>query len=549
MGRKLFVGLFLGSMLVLWQCATPTTPQGGARDNQPPRVDTAKSTPNLQVNFTRQTIALTFDEWVTLSDVFNQVLISPPLEYDPDISLKRKTVRVTFDERETLRPNATYTINFGESVKDLTEGNPAEDLRFVFSTGPQLDSLRARGEILDAVTGKPVEEVVFMLYENTADSVVRTVRPFYFAKTDSEGKFLMKNLKAGTFKAFALQDANLNYRYDQTTERIAFPGELVTLARGNEPDLTLRLFQERPPWVLSSPVHPSFGLLKLPFNRTPYEIELSPISNFPDTLDTYFRPVYQETETDTLYVYYDRLDTTDWSFVVQADTVFRDTVEVSALERSAFIRQSTLQPDLRPVGTLHPQDTFSWTFDRPIAALDTAQMEIIPDSAGLVTPFSVDRASDNPRTMRLTARWLAGEGYRIRLYPGAITDWYGRTNDTLTHKLSINKPDDYGNIRLTLNGLDSTRQYVLYLKSGEEVRSVRYPGGQASYRTDFLRMLPGDYTLRLIEDRNGNGRWDPGNYEQRIQPERILDRPLERLRANWDLEVTAEAWETQERDN
>ena len=143
-------------ILLLYSCATPTTPTGGPRDENPPQIDTTLSTPNFQTRFLKQDISLTFNEWVMLEDVFNQVIISPPLQFKPEIYIKKKSVIIKWDERETLRENVTYTFNFGESVKDLTEKNPAEKLRFVFSTGDFIDSLTLSGKVVDAVDGKPL---------------------------------------------------------------------------------------------------------------------------------------------------------------------------------------------------------------------------------------------------------------------------------------------------------------------------------------------------------------------------------------------------------
>jgi len=139
--------------LLVASCATPTPPLGGPRDTAPPQLDSLQSTANEQVNFTIQPIELAFDEWVQLEDVANQVLVSPPLEFRPKVRIKKRSVIVEFDAREQLRPNVTYAINFGNAVKDLTEKNAAENLRFVFSTGPQLDSLSMQGTIRNAISG------------------------------------------------------------------------------------------------------------------------------------------------------------------------------------------------------------------------------------------------------------------------------------------------------------------------------------------------------------------------------------------------------------
>ncbi|MCB0640491.1 MAG: carboxypeptidase regulatory-like domain-containing protein, partial [Phaeodactylibacter sp.] len=108
---------------------------------------------------------------------------------------KYKTVLFEFDENEELRENATYIINFGDAIKDFTEGNIAP-IRFIFSTGDYIDSLEVKGRVVDAVSGEPVSDVLVMLYDNLNDTVVRTERPFYFSRTDKAGQFKIENVKA-----------------------------------------------------------------------------------------------------------------------------------------------------------------------------------------------------------------------------------------------------------------------------------------------------------------------------------------------------------------
>lgn len=208
--------------VLLASCASVTPIPGGPEDTDPPEIVSTKSTPNLQRRFEKQPIRLTFNEWVEVKDIGTQVIVSPPLEFSPDIDLKGKSVYFQFNEEERLRPDATYTINFGESVRDYTEGNPTPNLRFVFSTGDNLDSLSVSGKVEDAFTGEPIPGAMVLLYDQLADTIIRAERPFYFARTNEAGQFRIENVKGGQFRAFALIDNNFNYLYD-------LPGESPTL--------------------------------------------------------------------------------------------------------------------------------------------------------------------------------------------------------------------------------------------------------------------------------------------------------------------------------
>jgi hypothetical protein len=199
-------------------CANIGSLNGGAKDVTPPRVLTARSTPNFQTNFKKQPIKLVFDEYIKLDDVFKQVVISPPLDESPEVvSNDSRSVILTFGKDVVLRENATYTINFGSAVKDLNEGNIAQNLRFVFSTGDHIDSLTVVGRIVDAVSGQPVDGALLMLYDNFSDTIVRKKKPFYFGRTEKDGIARIENVREGSFKAFALVDKDQNHVSAQCT--------------------------------------------------------------------------------------------------------------------------------------------------------------------------------------------------------------------------------------------------------------------------------------------------------------------------------------------
>ncbi|MEY3050353.1 MAG: hypothetical protein RLY31_138 [Bacteroidota bacterium] len=557
-------------LLLLLGCANPIPPDGGPRDTVPPQVDTAASTPNFQTRFVLQPIVLAFDEWVELKDAFTQIVISPPLEYRPEIVRRKKTIQVTFDEKERLRDSATYVINFGEAIRDLTEGNVAPVV-FVFSTGDYIDSLTVAGTIADAYTGKPAENVLFMLYEDQADSVVRRDRPFYFARTDKEGRFLVSNVKEGRFKAFALKDQNLNYRFDNESELVAFPDSLLRVqapvpgrfetavldslfpvaapdttggvvrlqhATPGAAPLSLRLFQEPQPLYLREKGTSRYGLLKLGFNRDPWDAGI--------WYDSLGQRTQLEYEKDTVRLWYDLpVDTQAWRVYVRRDTLV-DTVTVPQGGRAAFLADSRCVPlpALPADNRLTAVQACPVWFNHPLSAADSGLVSVAEDSSGMSIPFRLTLDSAHAgRRLLVSGKWREQTTYRLTLLPGAVRDLYGLAlQDTLVRTFSIRASEDFGVLSLQVAGLDSAKAYVLrLLGKGDALVETFLCSGETRFARTLSFLTPGIYNLEIIEDLDRNGRWTTGSYWMHRQPERVLRSQLEELRANWEMESVIQA--------
>ena len=168
MSRVTKVFLLFTALSLFFGCANMKSPGGGPKDIYPPIVEESDP-PNYSTYFNSKKITLTFDEFVTVSDVVKEVFISPPLQSSPEIKTKGKSVIISFDE--ILLDSTTYSIFFGKAIKDLTEGNPLENYNYVFSTGAKIDSLSIVGEVMDAFELKPREDVLVMLYEDDNDTI------------------------------------------------------------------------------------------------------------------------------------------------------------------------------------------------------------------------------------------------------------------------------------------------------------------------------------------------------------------------------------------
>jgi len=221
-------GIIILIIVLSTSCANPGTKSltGGPKDETPPEV--VKSIPeNYSTNFSATEVEITFNEYLKpLQGIKQKLVISPVMDELPEIKLKGKSIIIKF--MTELLPDRTYTLNFGDAVADLNEGNTYENFMYVFSTGEKLDSLEMSGIVLSAIDNKPLEGAVVMLYQDDQDSLPLTDLPIYLSITDKEGKYQLKNLAGGSYKVFALKDANSNFLYDQPKEEIGFLDSLVT---------------------------------------------------------------------------------------------------------------------------------------------------------------------------------------------------------------------------------------------------------------------------------------------------------------------------------
>ena len=555
--------LLLMAFVFFQSCANIVAPTGGDKDIMPPKVVVEKSTPNFQTNFKKQRIELTFDEWIKLEEAFSQVVVSPPLDEQPQVTQDGKKVIFEFGKKEILRENATYTINFGTSVKDLSEGNIAKNLRFVFSTGNIIDSLTVRGRIVDAVSGEPTEGVVLMLYDNFADSVVKKIKPFYFGRTDKNGEAIIDNVREGKFKVFALLDKDLNYLYNQDIERIGFPDSLfhvtadftaskmkadtalsakqdsINKAGGKKQVIdnqtgmiNIRLFDPPKKWQLMTKETDKYGLIKIIANQDPTSAKV--------TFDDVKQKIQTEVSKDTILVYYD-LPSGDasWNIYVKNDTFPTDTMRIRTRGRVDFFKKNLKVAPLsiQANNALNPSKRFELNFSNPIETIDS-QKVILMDTARQTIPLSIHYDSTSKRRLVFDAAWVEGMSYSFTILPQALTDIYGLKNDTVATKIQVQKKSELGTIIVKVKGLDTLKHYVVQIINGSDgVEASFFIDNKKAAEKRFEMMPPAEYKLKVIEDTNVNRRWDTGNYDTKSQPERVFWTKIEGLRADWEVET------------
>lgn len=229
-------------------CANIVPPQGGLRDSLPPVLLGSKPADSTK-NFTGDRITLSFDEYIEIQDVQKNLVISPVPKVTPNV--ERRLTNIEIKLRDTLQPNTTYTLDFGNSIKDLNEGNIFKNFTYIFTTGIYFDSLQLRGRILLAKDASVDTSLIVMLHKNTDDSAIIKEKPRYIAKVDKLGSFRFRNLPAGTYALYAMKDEGSSYRFSGRDQLFAFADKPVVT--GDTTFFTLYAFPDNEGAVTAAP--------------------------------------------------------------------------------------------------------------------------------------------------------------------------------------------------------------------------------------------------------------------------------------------------------
>lgn len=519
------IALLFFALLIIFDfsvssCATVGRPTGGPRDTLAPALDTSFPA-NLTTHFNQKKVVLVFDEYLTLKNPTKQVNISPPIEGKLDVRLKSKEVIITWED--TLQENTTYTISFGNAITDFTEGNANDKLKYVFSTGDFIDSLSLQGRVMD-YKGEAVEDILVGLYDysrvGNSDSIPFKFLPNYYAYTDESGSFEMDYLKYGRYQVVAFKDQDGDFKMNSGIELTGFSSDTLHLDTTTAP-LLLRVFEPEPTKRFLGPRLVSYGKLQLPFN---YKIKtLQPQLLYPDSLK---HLITYSPGHDTAIFWFDQEGLDSLKFLLQQPGV-TDTVDL--LIREFDKNPLKLTPRLREI-----------KFNEPVLMMSNEPLNSVKHELMLLmakdTAATDTAIINSPLELELPAPSRRKQ-FNLQVLPGAATSIFGNeVKDTLTYDFKILDKEELGSLLFTVIG-DTAKTYVLLIKNpqGREVVRDTFKG---STSIDMRHSRPGTYSIQLVVDENGDGRWTTGNYLLQKQPERIITYPEQaEIRANWELEL------------
>ena len=434
--------------------------------------------------------------------------------------------KITIQILDTLRENTTYAFNFGESIVDNNEENPFPFYKYVLSTGDYIDSLKVKGSISDALNKTAEEFVSVMLYEvdsSYTDSVIYKEKPDYITNTlDSTSTFNLENLKAGTYRLIALKDENNNYTFEQKLDKIGFVEELITVPTTDS--FNIKLFKESTDFKAFKPRLAGFQKIAFGYDGSPEEMKIKLLSTIPEKFE--YR-VTKDSKSDTLYYWFNpELGIDSLLFEVRGPRTI-DTFNVRIRDQqkdSLSIKQYRRNP-------VSFGDPFELEGNLPLTRVEENLIKLInKDSVEVDFRTSIDSLNNR---IRFDFEKKESENYNFRLLPGAVSDLFGNSNDTLTYSVRTKALSDFGNLRLLLrNG--KYPLIVQLIDRSDIVVAEQY--AENSDPVDFTNLNPGRYFIRVIFDTNKNGKYDPGSYLRKEKPERVSYFPEEiEVRASWNF--------------
>ena len=577
----------------MYSCANIGNPSGGPIDKTPPIFMRSNPTPNA-VNVKDRKIEIFFDEIVTLKDPSTKIIVSPAQTEMPRMSaLGRK---VTVELVDSLLPNTTYTIDFSNSIQDNNEGNAIDNFAFAFSTGSVIDSMRVSGYVLDSRTLEPMQSVVVGLQSNLADSAFHKEKLQRVALTNDRGQFTIRNVSPGSYHIFALKDLDRDYKFGNPTEDIAFLDSIIvpsigsreaadtvyndlneidTIMRATRPayfpnDILLSMFNEdRKSQYLANNLRVDSTRISLTFaaasdtlpslsivgrNDVPdqwYTLERSQTN---DTLTYWIRPPHL-VSADTLMVATTYLrtdtasnlswgtDTLKFTFQRQKAKKKKKNEETDSLEQIRFMElhplangtQEVYAPLLLQTGT--PIERYS----REAFHLQRKLQNDTTFYPAEIKSIALRDSTLSRRDLMLKVGWEPGAAYTLAVDSLAMTDIYGLQTKPLKVDFNVRKMEEYGNIVFNIPAVRDSA--IVELLDGTDKVVLHTP--VKNHRAELLNLQPGKYYARLFIDRNGNGKYDTGNYDMHLQPEETVYYPgAINLKKNWDVEQTWDIYAT-----
>lgn len=545
--KKTLLTLIISMMFL--GCAKVTSPTGGPKDTIPPIL--IKTYPAKQAkNFKASELTLEFSEYIQLNNPKEQIIITPDINKKYMPTAKRNKLIISLEE--PLQDSTTYSINFRETVQDITEKNPARNLKLAFSTGPYIDSLSIQGTVTNLLTNKETKDITIALYQADTFSIFKN-KPAYLTKSDDKGRFLIENLKHGKFYLFAFDDKNKNLIVDSKNEIYGYLAEPIDLQQNQRnKHIGIIKLDARPLKLTSLRPYNTYFNIKAAKGLSKYTISSKEPLYTIMTADAQNIKVFNTfLKTDSLHVNLSAYDSIgnqiDSSFYIKFTT--RETkpenFSVEATSAKALQTKARIEATInvnKPIALINT-DSIYYKIDSLNIVRFTLQDFTIDSTRGtiqLTKTFdkkmlpSEEQPTQNPADKNKPKSWP--KDYELHIGKGTFISVESDTSAQLTQKLKPLKLEDMGVIFAEVQ--TTAPNFILQLldKDFKVIRSITN-----QKKVTFDDLVPAEYQLRIIIDTDGNQQWSPGDFHKHIEPEKAFFYRNEKglqlinLRANFEL--------------
>lgn len=598
--NTLFLPFYLLVFLLLVSCAKMGQPDGGWFDETPPKVIGA-SPADGAVNVNQKKINIYFDEFIKLDNPSEKVVVSPPQLEQPEIKGAGRRIQISLVD--SLKANTTYTIDFSDAISDNNEGNPMGNYTYSFSTGAAIDTMEVSGHVLESENLEPIKGILVGLYADHADSAFRTKPMLRVSRTDSRGRFVIKGVAPGSYRIYALQDQDGDYKFSQKSEKIAFSHDIIVpsckpdvrqdttwvdslhiksidqvdythflpdniVLRAFTEPLTDRFFLKAERQKANSfTLFFSYGDSILPqikgLNFDAENAFLVEASEKKDTITYWLKDtalVNQDTllmdityrMTDSTGVLVNKTDSAQeiLSKEPYAKRMKQQEKELAAWTKKQEKKKKKGEPydsvmEVKPLDVqlsvssqFDPDQNVIFSFPTPLAKVDTAAIHLYAKHDTLWYRAPMEFLPLENRKYELRGEWRPDIEYSLEVDSAAFEDIYGLASKPIKQGFKVNSLDTYGTLLVNITSLHDLPLIVQLLDAQDKVvKETKTVNGVA----EFYYLKPQKYYMRLIVDRNNNGKWDTGNYASDQQAEEVYYYPEAiECKAKWDL---TESWD------
>ena len=589
--------LFGGALLT--KCASTMTPTGGPKDTLPPVIVLME--PN---NFTTNIdtlrppkIFIGFNEYVQIKDLQKELYTSPAMKKKPSVIRRGQGIVVTI--KDTLMPNTTYAINFGSAIADNNEGNPLHSMRYVFSTGSEIDSMYMSGYTADSYKADSVSKsfIYFFIADSVEqpkewDSTMFKYKPAVIARAEKNGIFIAQNLKPVDYRIYAFEDTNNNMEYEPSIDQIGFldtvynpkdmPGFYIWFDSlrhypSADPQLYFRMFKDRrfARQTLSgqerlnkhkamlyfgapNPEVTSIRFDSIPEDKVIYDPKTIGrdtvalwfnMTELPDTIKgeiTYFK----HDSVNNLVEATDKLRLA-WVYVESKEERKKREEQEKEREKAEKAGEEWVEPEkpnpfkitIPSSGDYNKDKVLNMEFDYPLTKFDTAAITFKMTTEQITEPqdvaFHFEQDTINSQKYRLKTEWMPNAKYELLIPAGTFENVAQESNDTLKYSYTGSDPNKFAKVNVKVSGTHPKARYILQLTNAQgKVQKEIANVTPGKYLFEYVS--PGDIMLRVVEDMNANGKWDTGDMVLMRQPERT---EIFKNEEGLELITTKENWE------